>query len=453
MDFQKFFHLCNPACTLDLSNPEDRQYYIDFSSVRGKDIIRKLARTITDLSPNQPTCQLFSGHIGCGKSTELLRLKANLEKQGFYVVYFESTQDLDMMDVDVTDILLAIARQVSESLEHQQIYLQPRGFKELLGRAVEFLQAIDLTAEIPIPGGGNLEFSLPTSIANITAKAKDAPNLRSRLRQYLEPRTNNILQVINEELLDPATKILRENGRKGIVVIVDNLDRVNAREMPSKRLQTEYIFIDRGEQLRQLNCHLVYTVPLVLLFSNDAEQMKNRLGGGIPPKILPMAPVQRRHGQIHQAGLALMRQMLLVRAFPELEAKERLNYIDQVFDAPETLDRLCYISGGHMRHFLSFFYSCLQETDLPVSRDTLEGVIQEHRDTLVSRVDDFEWDLIFQVIEQQSLKGEKEYQTLLSSMFLFEYRDESGRWFGINPVLAEASKFKQRQAAKLRKTA
>jgi predicted ATP-dependent serine protease len=30
---------------------------------------------------NQKTCQLYSGHRGAGKSTELLRLKHSLEKQ------------------------------------------------------------------------------------------------------------------------------------------------------------------------------------------------------------------------------------------------------------------------------------------------------------------------------------------------------------------------------------
>jgi len=37
---------------------------------------------------NVKTCQLYSGHRGAGKSTELLRLKDALEKEKFFVVYF-----------------------------------------------------------------------------------------------------------------------------------------------------------------------------------------------------------------------------------------------------------------------------------------------------------------------------------------------------------------------------
>jgi ABC-type nitrate/sulfonate/bicarbonate transport system ATPase subunit len=130
LDLKKFFQASNPSKTLVVSKPEDRQYYIDFSKVRGAKIIEELGRTITLLS-EESTCQLFTGHIGCGKSTELLRLKAELEKQDFHVVYFESSQSLDMADVDVTDILLAIAREVSQSLEAIKINLKPGYFQNL----------------------------------------------------------------------------------------------------------------------------------------------------------------------------------------------------------------------------------------------------------------------------------------------------------------------------------
>ncbi len=129
LDLRKFFQATNPSKTLAVENEEDRKYYIDFSSVRGGKTIEELGRTITRLSPDEPTCQLFTGHIGCGKSTELLRLKNELQQQGFHVVYFESSQDLVMADIDVTDVLLAIARKVSESLKQAKVNVQLQSFK------------------------------------------------------------------------------------------------------------------------------------------------------------------------------------------------------------------------------------------------------------------------------------------------------------------------------------
>lgn len=450
LDLQRFFDACDPSRTLVLANSEDKLYYIDFASVRGGKIIDALKRTITRLSPNKPTCQLFTGHIGCGKSTELSRLKTELQSEGFHVVYFESTKDLDETDVDITDIMLAIARRVGESLEQVNVNLQPQGFQSFLNGVWEFLQTpVLVTAETELMGAkikgstdGQLEFSLPAGIGKITAKTKDSPKLRSKLRQYLEPQTNRILQFINEEIIKVATEQLKQRGQKGLVVIVDNLDRIDNRPTSSGRSLPEYLFIERGEQLRKLNCHLVYTLPLSLIFSNDCEALKNRLGGGVDPKVLPMIPVQLRDGTEYLEGMQLLQQMVLARAFPDIPAQERLGLITKVFDSPETLERLCSVSGGHVRNLLGMLFRCLQEVDPPISRNILESVIRDARDHLVLSVDDEEWDLLFQVVQEQRVKGDKEYQTLLRSLFVFEYQDNQGRWFALNPLLTETAKFK-----------
>jgi hypothetical protein len=433
-----FFKACNPSKTLIVGNPEDRQYYIDFSSVRGGRIIEALGRTIIRLSPDEPTCQLFTGHIGCGKSTELFRLKAQLEQQQFHVVYFESSKDLDMADVDISDILLSIAKAVSESLEKIDIHLKPRYFSKLFTDIKDFLQT-------PIELSGEAELSV--GIAKLTAKTKESPQLRDQLRQHLEPRTQSILSAINEEVLGKGNEELKRRGKKGLVVIVDNLDRVSPRPVASGRSQPEYIFIDRGAQLRALKCHVVYTLPLALMFSNEYETLKNHLGGGVAPKVLPMVPIQSRDGSELAKGMALLRQMVLARAFPQVDAQQRLTLIPEVFDEPSTLDRLCRISGGHVRNLLGLLYNCLQNEDPPLTRHCLEGVIKGYRDDLTLAVDSEEWDLLSQVVQQQAVKGEREYQILLRSMFVYEYRDELGRWFGINPALAETARFRSLTAA------
>jgi AAA ATPase domain len=431
LNLSRFFKACNPSKTLVMGDPIDRQYYIDFADVRGCKIVEELQRTIVRISPDDPTCQLFTGHIGCGKSTELQRLKAELEISGFHVVYFESSQDLDMADIDVSDILLSVARQVATSLESVGIKTKPGYFAGLFKEIGDFLHT-------PVELSGEAEFSL--GIAKISAKTKDSPQLRTQLRQYLEPRTNSILQAINEELLDRANEQLKARGYKGLVVIADNLDRVDARPMASGRSQTEYLFIDRGEQLRRLKCHVVYTIPLALIFSNEYETLKNRLGGGIAPKVLPMVLVRQRDGSDNEAGMSLLKQLVLARAFPEVPWNARLELISELFVNSETLDRLCRVSGGHIRNLLGLLYSCLQRQDPPFSPDCLEAVIKDYRDDLLLAINDDEWELLYEVLQQQSLKGESDYQRLLRSMFVFEYRDLRGRWFGISPTLAESEK-------------
>ncbi len=447
IDLGRFFKASNPSKTLDLSKPEDRQYYIDFSSVRGSNIIRELRRTIT-FSGDEPTCQLFTGHIGCGKSTELSRLKAELEKEGFHVVYFESSQDLDMADVDISDILLAIARQVSQSLESAQIKLQPTRFQKFLQGAAELLTSEVTGLKVKVPEIGDIGFnskedkvSLSLGIGEITTKAKDSKNIRSLLRQYTEPRVNNILDAINNELLEPAKRQLKEQGKAGLVVIIDNLDRIYNRIRQGGRTQPEYLFVDRGEQLRQVNCHVVYTIPLIFAFSNDLEPLRRRFGSD--PKLLPMVRIEERDGSTCEEGITLLRQMLLARAFPDVELQQRLNFIAEIFDQLETLDRLCQVSGGHVRNLLVLLRNCLQKDDPPLSRNLIERVISQRRNELSKAIKKDEWKLLRQVVKEKAVTGEEEYQNLLKSLFVFEYRNDEQDWFDINPVLERSKELEE----------
>ena len=451
LDFDKFWNACNPSHSLKLGNAEDRRYYIDFSEVRGGKIINVLKKTIIRSSSDKPTCQLFTGHIGCGKSTELSRLQKELTDEGFHVVYFESTQDLDEMDLDLTDIMLAIARRVTQSLEESKISLEPLGFKEFLKNSWNFLQTpVTLEAEGELFGNkfkgntdGNLQVSLPLGIAKITAKIKSNPDLRSKLRQYMEPQANKMLELINQEIIDVAINQLKQRGKKGLVVIVDNLDRIVSRPNAAGRSLPEYIFIDRGDQLRQLNCHLVYTLPLGLIFSNESEILKNRLGGGVDPRVLPMVPVKNRDASECVEGMNLLRRMVMSRAFPDVPTEEHITLITQVLDSPETLDELCRVSGGHLRNLMGMLFGCLQQDDPPISQKVLKSVIRSARDSLSRGVDNDEWELLFKVVKEQSINGDKEYQNLLRNLWVFEYVDDiQGNWFALNPLLMETDKFK-----------
>lgn len=438
----RFYRASNPGKTLHLDDEQERKYYIDFSPVRGGRVTRELERTITLLSPDEPTTQLFTGHIGCGKSTELLWLSHELERQDFHVVYFESSQDLVMADVDVTDVLLSVARQVSDSLEAANIILEPTGFKALLAGAIKLLNTeIELSAQANVPGLGEVGFdhkkgfSLGLGIGKLTAKAKNSPELRSQLRQYLEPRTDTILQAINKELLEPAQQALKAIGKQGLIVIVDNLDRIDNTSKMSGRTQPEYLFVDRGEQLKQLHCHVVYTIPLVLMFSNDWSRLTNRFG--VDPKVLPMVQVRHRDGRAYEPGVALLRQMILARAFPDLPPEQRLDHITEIFAEPELLDRLCLVNGGHVRRTLMMLYSCLQREDPPLSKAGLDTVIRVQRDKLAQAITQEEWVLIREVQKTRLVSGENQHKTLLRSMFVFEYHDDQGRWFDVNPLLAD----------------
>jgi len=113
----------------------------------------------------------------------------------------------------------------------------------------------------------------------------------------------------------------------------------------------------------------------------------------------------------------------------------RLDRIPELFDSPETLDRLCKMSGGHVRNLLILLFNCLQKDDPPFTCSLIDRVLSERRNELGKAITADEWQLLQQVATAKSVRGEEEYQTLLRSLFVFEYCDENGSWFDLNPVL------------------
>jgi hypothetical protein len=298
--------------------------------------------------------------------------------------------------------------------------------------------------KLKLPGVGDVgvtseteKFSLAFGIGEITTKAKSDATLRGKLNQYLGPQKTQLLAAMNKELLEPAIASLKQLGKKGLVVIVDNLDRIDNRQKAWGRPQQEYLFVDQGEYLTKLHCHLVYTMPLDLKFSNDYGMLTQRFFE--EPKVLPMVPVQLQDGSDCEAGIALLRQMVLARAFPDFDQQQRLNKITEIFDSFETLDRLCHVSGGHVRDLLRLLNTwIMEEMELPLSGATLEAVIRARRNEMTMPISDDEWELLRQVRQRKKVSGDQGYQTLIRSRLVFEYRDRGESWFDINPILAEA---------------
>jgi hypothetical protein len=155
-----------------------------------------------------------------------------------------------------------------------------------------------------------------------------------------------------------------------------------------------------------------------------------------------MIPVQLRQGGECKEGMALLQQMILARAFPDANEVQRIDLISEVFDSPETLERLCRVSGGHARQLLMLLSRCLERDDPPLSRECIEGVIRQQRNELSLAITEDEWEWLREVVQKKDLRGEEKYQTLVRDMFVFEYRDSDGSWFDINPILAEAAEFR-----------
>lgn len=104
------------AAPPDEALPSGDPRYVDLSSCRGgENIVDDLARQII-WTPKGYLKLLLTGHRGCGKTTELYRLKSRLEEAGYFVLYWNAELELNLMDVEWVDVILTHTRQLAEQI-------------------------------------------------------------------------------------------------------------------------------------------------------------------------------------------------------------------------------------------------------------------------------------------------------------------------------------------------
>lgn len=118
-EVKKWLFACSPDQPIESKDPR----YVPLHafkteggvvSLRGEDPILPVFDTIT-LS-NAKSCQLFSGYIGTGKSTELKRLAHLLREKGYIVLYSDAQRYHDLAHpIAIEELLVILAGAFGEA--------------------------------------------------------------------------------------------------------------------------------------------------------------------------------------------------------------------------------------------------------------------------------------------------------------------------------------------------
>jgi len=408
--------------------------YVDCRAVRGDgDIVIDVGRKI--YRSKRITCQLYAGHRGAGKSTELLRLKQDLEdNHNFHVVYFAADrEDIDSENTQYTDILLACTRHILEDLNG---IANPSPLLNWLKSRWQELQSLALT-EVQFDRL-NVQGQI-AQFAKLTANLRAVPNLRQQIRAKVDPHTVTLIEALNE-FIDEANKKL-PNGRDRLAVIVDSLDRIAFIPREGGRNNYDEIFLDRSEQLKKLNCHAIYTVPISMAYSNRANDLKEIYND---PQVLPMIMVRTPQGDIEPSGFDKIKELLAkrVRLCTPTRSLET-----EVFDSEETVKQLCLISGGHLRELMLLMQETINRTEnLPIPARSVQRAITKVRDVYRRTVESSEWEILAEVARRKQIRNDEQHRSLLFRRCILEYRyfDEEGElqpWYDVHPLILGIQQF------------
>lgn len=427
---KQLFNAFDPFRPLPAGDPR----YVECREVRGDgDILEELGREI--LFSERITCQLYAGHRGAGKSTELLRLQQDLDSNGYFVVYFAADEkDIDPEDAQYTDILLACTRHLLEGLRNSA---HPDPVINWLKDRWEDLKDLGLT-EVTVENL-NLETSL-NQFAKLTATLRMIPSLRQKIRERINPHTTTLIEALNKVIVDAKNNL--PSGYSEMVVVADNLDRIVPVTQEDGRSNHDHIFIDRHEQLKALDCHLIYTVPISMLYSQKVADLRNLYGDD---RVLPMIMVQTPENVVYQPGLNKLKEVIAKRVdriLPDLSLET------EIFDSQITLEQLCLMSGGHVRELLLLLRAAIKRTDkLPIPLKAVQRAITEARDTYRRTVQDHQWQALAKVSLSKRILNDELHRSLLFTRCLLEYRyleqEEIKRWYDVHPLIKGIEEFKE----------
>jgi Cdc6-like AAA superfamily ATPase len=421
------------ACDLrPLEGEAMEHYYVNLSKVRKTKAIAEVKAGLSTLQLNEFATFLFTGHRGCGKSTELQRIREQFESE-YRVIYLEADAELDINDAEYTDLYLAIIKRISEDLTDLELKFDPQLLKsvELWFKEVTNESETSIEKSISLEAQTKVGFEIPflTKLwTTLLARIKGSDKQKIVIRQTLQKDISRLQTNINL-LLDDAHQKLRKEyaGYKGFLVIVDNLDRVPPNV-------ANHLFFDYGAQLQALNCTLIYTVPISVIYS------RKKLGNLFDsPNIMPMVNIY----QFNRDRCDLDYDDTAVEAMASL-IKQRVD--EDIFETQEALISLARASGGHVRQLMQMMRkSCLSamaEEREKVSAEDVDYAIKQEQFDFERLMPREYYQVLAKVCLTKDITEEELGSEMLYNTSVLEYNGTQ-RWNYVNPVVKYSDAFQK----------
>jgi hypothetical protein len=356
----------------------------------------------------RPPKFFFSGHRGCGKSTELLHLMANpgIQKK-YWPVNFSIREEADIIDMDFRDILLAIGGRMFRDYRKAGGRLPDQLLKELNGWRGK------VEEEVKTIHSGRADFELGAGLdaffAGTGLKMRLEPATRAELRQVFDKNITGLIAVIN----NIATAIYSKEHRIPLILI-DDLDKPNLEEARA-------IFHDRREIMMQPNCAIIYTVSSALFYTKEFEAIRDQAiflpNIKLHPHTEPEVP--------DRDGYLTLRQFVNVRMTP--------NLIDS-----QALEQAISYSGGVFREMARIMRTAIgrarRRKSARVENVDVEWASTEIRNEYRRILDEADIELLKRVHQQNHLEYDERLRPLLQLLAILEYRNGEN-WCDIHPVL------------------
>lgn len=396
--------------------------YVDWQKQTGVEDIKRTAVRSVLLAGDAKTTTLVTGHRGVGKTTELIRTKVQLEsgegEAKHFVSMLRGQEWLDLDDIRAEDIVFQAVRQlVSDLTSGTAFSVRTAQVGEWGKSLIEWFKTAGIDA-----GPDWLKISLTL---------KEFPAQRDNFRALLRGQLPTLIDTVNNRLLRPAREQLAQTGtRGGIVIIVDDLDKIRPHSLTERADVTnqEQIFVHESQLLRSLDCDAIYSIPIELAYSHAQNDLVTAYGAR--PLHLPVIALADRGGQPLDEGRAALLDIYTRRV------RAASAGVADVFADDDLRDEVLRSTGGHVRSLGTAMREVLRDVDtLPITRADVDRAFKRLARDMRRGLEPGDRQVLDDVAQSGAESDAPAFFRLLRSSYVLAYQDDESDWYAPHPWL------------------
>jgi hypothetical protein len=407
------FSNLNPRFSLKQDSPDWKWFYVE----RSNDTLKTLRRALRSVGSDP--CLLYSGHTGCGKSTELERAAHDEQlNREHLVIHYSVKDELDPVNIDFADILISIGAKLFLAADQAGLKLKNLHLDAIREWKDTIIEKNDVVM-------GAMEIKVQADVRKLflgfLGILKGSHEQKETYTTKIKPKINTLIELINKYL---CLEIDATLGKKPLVII-DDLEKVSLEQAKS-------IFHDHGHLLASLRCHVIYTFPIALEYDLAMNSITGLFGDVIR---LPNIKIQNRQGADVPENIELMKEIVLRRM--------RADLIE-----PEALLRAIRYSGGVVRELFRILYRACDKAlnmDMPkLTEEHIQSAITKVRNDYVFSLREKHYEYLARVERTKEVEGDQAYVELMHSMHILKYVNDDD-WFQVHPMIRERVQQRARQ--------
>jgi energy-coupling factor transporter ATP-binding protein EcfA2 len=428
------------VCEPDLALESNHEWYVDLSPHRGENVVRQLFRAIKakdeaaskGLIPDELRFAklLLTGLRGSGKTTEMNQLQGVLIDNGYFPVPLSGVRELNLEQLTHIELLMSLlwALQDAEPAGGFRLDVPGRADDELNLSLASILveetekQRADVKLQSQLGVGADIPFFVKVKMALKSALAASTETSRL-VKARVFQRASAFITTLNT-VLDEVQAGLRGQGCKGLVSLVDELDRVPMRKADDYTDFTlpELLFDLQSSDLKAPRAHMVYTFPSQLRVKvNLGKSWSDR-----PWSIPAVKLLDRAGGTRYEPGYRALSKLIEARVD-----------VPSVFSPAKGLEKLVQFSGGYARDLLRLVRYAANQTDTQIGPTEIDKAGKDLIGEYDLLLDPALLPLLVEVERTKRLPPDPRYAVLLERNLVLTYWNDE-EWADLHPAVKEA---------------